>query len=248
MTIPGDWIGYFGRHLRATSFRDLLGHQKVNHFPGSFQLGRKDRLWINLCQMRSRFGRAEFDFVPRTYCLPRELRRFHDAFERTSYTNQRQQQKNQHHTRPFASPSKRSSQSPGTADKCTNRRRKIKPKGVNKPQQNADRLEHMPDELEGGDRVEHFLEQTALKTHSPATFQSTRTSVCLAGGGETDAVADSGGGAMHLILTSDQLSPVGRPKSIEENCCTTFAITANKPTLGSVRSQTVPVTAGTKCP
>jgi len=43
---------------------------QVNHFPASFQLGRKDRLWHNLSRMQLRFGRKEFCFSPQTYVLP----------------------------------------------------------------------------------------------------------------------------------------------------------------------------------
>lgn len=43
---------------------------QMNHFPGTFQLGRKDRLWRNLSKMLSRFGRKEFGFFPQTFILP----------------------------------------------------------------------------------------------------------------------------------------------------------------------------------
>lgn len=43
---------------------------QINHFPGTFQLGRKDRLWHNLSKMFSRFGKKEFGFFPQTFILP----------------------------------------------------------------------------------------------------------------------------------------------------------------------------------
>jgi len=46
---------------------------QVNHFPASFQLGRKDRLWHNLLKMQMHFGWKEFGFFPRTYVLPADI-------------------------------------------------------------------------------------------------------------------------------------------------------------------------------
>ncbi|CAH8441717.1 unnamed protein product [Schistosoma rodhaini] len=69
-----EWIGYYGNHLKPFGFRPIREYQKINHFPGSFQLGRKDKLWINLNQLRSRFGKKSIDFVPRTFCLPGDLK------------------------------------------------------------------------------------------------------------------------------------------------------------------------------
>lgn len=50
----------------------LVGyHQRVNHFPGSFNFGRKDRLWINLKAKAETYGYEVFgNFHPRTFILP----------------------------------------------------------------------------------------------------------------------------------------------------------------------------------
>jgi len=47
-------------------------HQKVNHFPGMFELSRKNRLNVNLKLMQASFPR-EYDFFPKTYVLPEQL-------------------------------------------------------------------------------------------------------------------------------------------------------------------------------
>jgi len=52
-------------------FSRLQSHQKVNHFPNSVQLGRKDCLNKNVFHMQIRF-RKDFSFLPRTYILPQE--------------------------------------------------------------------------------------------------------------------------------------------------------------------------------
>ncbi len=69
------WVGYWGRHLRTSSYRSILPYQKVNHFPGTFHLGRKDRLWTNINRMGIRFGHDAFDIMPRTFILPRDRKR-----------------------------------------------------------------------------------------------------------------------------------------------------------------------------
>lgn len=76
-----DWIGYFGKHMKASGFRSLKEYQKINHFPGSFQLGRKDRLWRNLSRMQAKFGKKEFGFVPQSYILPWDRKLLKTAFE-----------------------------------------------------------------------------------------------------------------------------------------------------------------------
>ena len=56
---PKEWVGTWGKHMKSLMFRLILPHQKVNHFPGTFQIGRKDRLWRNLQKMAVKYGREE---------------------------------------------------------------------------------------------------------------------------------------------------------------------------------------------
>ena len=69
------WIGYWGRHLKSIQYRTLKPFQKVNHFPGAFHLGRKDRLWLHLHDMMERFHDEEFCIMPFTYILPRDMKK-----------------------------------------------------------------------------------------------------------------------------------------------------------------------------
>lgn len=57
---------------------------QLNHFPGSFQLGRKDRLWRNLSKMQVSFGKKEFGFFPQTYVLPQDLKQLKRTWEDSS--------------------------------------------------------------------------------------------------------------------------------------------------------------------
>ncbi|VDQ00282.1 unnamed protein product [Trichobilharzia regenti] len=50
-------------------------------------LSRKDKLWINLNQMRSYFGKKSIDFVPRTFCLPTDLKLLKEFWSRYETPN-----------------------------------------------------------------------------------------------------------------------------------------------------------------
>lgn len=54
---------------------------QLNHFPGSFQIGRKDRLWRNLLKMQVHFGKKEFGFFPQTFVLPADSKQLKRAWE-----------------------------------------------------------------------------------------------------------------------------------------------------------------------
>ncbi|KAF7636885.1 Thioredoxin domain-containing protein [Meloidogyne graminicola] len=69
------WFGYWGRHLKSVQYQTLKPCQKVNHFPGAFHLGRKDRLWLHLFDMMQRFSNDEFCIMPYTYILPKDTKR-----------------------------------------------------------------------------------------------------------------------------------------------------------------------------
>ena len=58
--------------LRKSDFERLNAHQRVNHFPGTWELGRKDKLGANLEKARRRRPDA-FDFAPRSFLLPRDV-------------------------------------------------------------------------------------------------------------------------------------------------------------------------------
>lgn len=69
---PGeaDWNIFWGRPLRFVEFAELDQFQKVNHFPGTYLLGRKDHL-ARACQRARRlWGSEEMDFLPKTWVLP----------------------------------------------------------------------------------------------------------------------------------------------------------------------------------
>lgn len=77
-----EWGGTWGKHMKSPLFKDLNETQKINHFPGTFNIGRKDRLWKNYHKLRSKHGKAEFSFLPRTFCLPADTKILRKVWEK----------------------------------------------------------------------------------------------------------------------------------------------------------------------
>uniref|UniRef100_A0A146MB87 Tubulin polyglutamylase TTLL4 n=2 Tax=Lygus hesperus TaxID=30085 RepID=A0A146MB87_LYGHE len=82
----GEWGGVWGRHMKSVCFKTLYDYQKINHLPGTFQIGRKDRLWKNIYKLMSKFGKKEFGFLPRTYVLPQDGKALRQVWDKSSKT------------------------------------------------------------------------------------------------------------------------------------------------------------------
>ncbi|XP_063040074.1 tubulin polyglutamylase TTLL5 [Engraulis encrasicolus] len=75
-------IMWTGSHLKPYLFRSLQGFQKVNHFPRSYELTRKDRLYKNIQRMQQAHGYKHFHFIPQTFILPSEYSDFCTSFSK----------------------------------------------------------------------------------------------------------------------------------------------------------------------
>jgi tubulin polyglutamylase TTLL4 len=53
----------------------LSKHQKYNHFPKTFQLGRKDHLYKNFRKLQAKFPK-DYTFMPITYIFPQDVQKF----------------------------------------------------------------------------------------------------------------------------------------------------------------------------
>ncbi|KAM4625521.1 tubulin polyglutamylase TTLL5 [Polymixia lowei] len=69
-----------GSHLKPYLLRSLQDFQKVNHFPRSYELTRKDRLYKNIQRMQQAHGFKNFHIVPQTFVLPSEYQDFCSCF------------------------------------------------------------------------------------------------------------------------------------------------------------------------
>uniref|UniRef100_A0A8D0H9Y2 Tubulin--tyrosine ligase-like protein 5 n=1 Tax=Sphenodon punctatus TaxID=8508 RepID=A0A8D0H9Y2_SPHPU len=65
-----------GSHLKPYLLRTLTDIQKVNHFPRSYELTRKDRLYKNVSRMQHTHGFKAFHILPQTFILPAEYQEF----------------------------------------------------------------------------------------------------------------------------------------------------------------------------
>ncbi|EDW66473.2 tubulin polyglutamylase TTLL5 isoform X3 [Drosophila virilis] len=63
-----------GVHMKLDTLRNLALYQRVNHFPRSYELTRKDRLYKNIERMQHLRGMKHFDIVPQSFILPLESR------------------------------------------------------------------------------------------------------------------------------------------------------------------------------
>uniref|UniRef100_A0A0N5B6D9 Tubulin--tyrosine ligase-like protein 5 n=1 Tax=Strongyloides papillosus TaxID=174720 RepID=A0A0N5B6D9_STREA len=59
-------------HIRPLQLRNLQPWQKVNHFPKSFELTRKDRMSENLLKSKYTHGSA-YNIFPKTFIFPRDM-------------------------------------------------------------------------------------------------------------------------------------------------------------------------------
>lgn len=76
-----DWnILWAGTVPPRFLFEGLLEFQKINHFPSSQELTRKDRLYSNVAKLQERYGKEAFDFLPETYLLPEDFTDFAARF------------------------------------------------------------------------------------------------------------------------------------------------------------------------
>uniref|UniRef100_A0A8C6LYK1 Tubulin--tyrosine ligase-like protein 5 n=1 Tax=Nothobranchius furzeri TaxID=105023 RepID=A0A8C6LYK1_NOTFU len=69
-----------GSHLKPYVLRSLQDYQKVNHFPRSYELTRKDRLYKNIQRMQQTHGFKNFHIIPQTFVLPSENQEFRNCF------------------------------------------------------------------------------------------------------------------------------------------------------------------------
>ena len=72
-----DWnLLWSSSSCKSFLYEGLNEYQKINHFPQSYEITRKDRLCININKLKDRHGSSNFDFLPETYCIPDQFGEF----------------------------------------------------------------------------------------------------------------------------------------------------------------------------
>ncbi|KAG7297644.1 hypothetical protein JYU34_018355 [Plutella xylostella] len=72
-----------GQHPKPDVLRSLAPYQRVNHFPRSYELTRKDKLFKNIGRMQYARGLKHFDFIPLSFLMPTEYKDLLTAHYRT---------------------------------------------------------------------------------------------------------------------------------------------------------------------
>ncbi|VDN29926.1 unnamed protein product [Gongylonema pulchrum] len=76
---PSCNIIWTGSHLRPHALRSLASWQRVNHFPKSFLLTRKDKLYECIGRAQKLFGDS-FNIIPEFFVTPKDYHKFVDCF------------------------------------------------------------------------------------------------------------------------------------------------------------------------
>ena len=76
-----DWnVMWSSRGVDTHIYEELQDYQRINHFPYSYELTRKNRLIANLVKMQEKYGKEEFNIIPDIYILPDEFADFYNHF------------------------------------------------------------------------------------------------------------------------------------------------------------------------
>jgi len=79
----GDWnLWWKTQGFTSSEYENCRPWQRLNHFPKSSNITKKDGLARNLRRMKTSYGGSIFDFFPRTFILPNEYKKFVAEFSK----------------------------------------------------------------------------------------------------------------------------------------------------------------------
>ena len=67
----------------------LRPYQRINHFPNSFNLGRKDEMYKNLLELEEEFP-DDYNFTPKTYVFPQDADEFESDRNDPNYDSEKE--------------------------------------------------------------------------------------------------------------------------------------------------------------
>ena len=76
------WTNTTGKPYLYTGLNE---YQKVNHFPSSYEITRKNNLASNILAMQNKYGKKEFGIIPETFVLPKEFGDFYSYFKKREH-------------------------------------------------------------------------------------------------------------------------------------------------------------------
>jgi len=81
-TTSSKWSLHWGSHPTPEMLRGFHRFQKANHFPASWQLGRKDLLWRNVYRLKRQFPQ-QFNIMPASFVMPDDFASWTSAREQS---------------------------------------------------------------------------------------------------------------------------------------------------------------------
>ena len=68
--------------IKNNAYQALKKYQKINHFPCSYYITRKDLMYKTIAKLSEIHGNKHFMFLPKTYILPAEYQRLSEDMQR----------------------------------------------------------------------------------------------------------------------------------------------------------------------
>ena len=74
-------------NIKSVVYQALGKFQKVNHWPKTTEITRKDCLYRHYAHMREKHGTKHFKFIPQSFVLPHEVSELQDAMNKDPKKN-----------------------------------------------------------------------------------------------------------------------------------------------------------------
>ena len=83
-----DWqVTWSCTNIKSQLYQSLHRYQKVNHFPKSTEICRKDCMYKHLAKLMELHGQKHFKWLPLTFILPNEMNQLQSEMVRTPGIN-----------------------------------------------------------------------------------------------------------------------------------------------------------------
>jgi hypothetical protein len=69
-----NWVLRWAKRVEIEQYGAMLAYQKINHFPGTWGVGRKDNLHRRMTALAKKHGKELYSFVPAGFVLPKDRR------------------------------------------------------------------------------------------------------------------------------------------------------------------------------
>jgi hypothetical protein len=86
-SIEGNWSVMWTKRVEPELYAELQWFQRVNHFPGTWSIGRKDNLHKKLTSRLRRYGKEHYGFFPKGFLLPADRLLLKDEMEQLKAGN-----------------------------------------------------------------------------------------------------------------------------------------------------------------